>query len=418
MKQKDLFIKTVKENPKDEESINAKLLIRAGFVDKLGAGIYSILPLGLRVVNKIESIVREEINNIQGQEVLMPSLHPKEYWETTGRWNVEEMYKIKDENLGLGWTHEEIITALVKKHILSSNDLPKYIYQIQNKFRNEPRAKSGILRGKEFIMKDLYSFHSSEKDLDEYYEKVKIAYRNIYNRCGIGEKTYLTLAGGGTFSKYSHEFQTITDAGEDVICICKKCNNATNREIFDNLPDRSSDHVCECGEITKVGNEERKKSIEVGNIFKLGTKYSEAFNLKDENGNLIIMGCYGIGITRLMGTIVEVFNDDKGIIWPKLVAPFSVHLICLDGGNSEIKEKADEIYSVLQNSNIEVLYDNRDDKTAGEKLNDCDLIGIPLRLVISAKTLKEDSVEAKKRTEEKTELVKIKDLIDFLKHEQ
>lgn len=402
MKQKDLFVKTTKENPKDEKSLNAQLLIRGGFVDKLNSGIYSILPLGLRVVNKIESIIREEMGKIGAQEILMPALNPKENWEKTGRWNIEEMYKIKDENFGLGWTHEEIITPLVKKHILSSKDLPKYIYQIQNKFRNEPRAKSGLLRGREFIMKDLYSFHSSLEDLDEYYEKVKIAYRNIYNRCGIGEKTYLTLAGGGTFSKYSHEFQTITDAGEDIIYIDEKTKEATNKEVYD-------------GDGKGI---KEMKAIEVGNIFKLGTRYTEVFDLKDENGNLIIMGCYGIGITRLMGTIVEVFNDEKGIIWPKSVAPFSVHLICLDGGNSEIREKADEIYFVLQNSNIEVLYDNRDDKTAGEKLNDCDLIGIPLRLVISAKALKEDSVEAKKRAEEKTELVKIKDLIDFLKNEQ
>jgi prolyl-tRNA synthetase len=379
-------------------------LIRGGFVDKLGAGIYTFLPLGLRVIKKIENIVREEIEKIGGQEVLMPALQPKENWEKTGRWDVEEMYKIKDENLGLGWTHEEIITALVKKHILSSKDLPKYIYQIQNKFRNEPRAKSGILRGKEFIMKDLYSFHSSEEDLDNYYEKVKVAYRNIYNRCGIGEKTYLTLAGGGTFSKYSHEFQTVTDAGEDIIYACDKCMEATNKEVYEGKGD------CDC-EIKEL------KAIEVGNIFKLGTKYSSAFDLKDENGNLIVMGCYGIGISRLMGAVVEVFNDDKGIIWPKSVAPFSVHLICIDGGNSEIKEKSNEIYSILQKQNIEVLYDNRDDKTAGEKLNDCDLIGIPLRLVISAKTIKEDSIEVKERRADEVKMVKIKELVDFLKHD-
>lgn len=403
MKQTDLFTKTIKENPKDEKSLNAQLLMRAGFVDKVGAGIYTFLPLGLRVINRIEKIVREEMEKIGAQELLMPALHPKEAWEKTGRWEIEEMYKIKDENLGLGWTHEEIITALIKKHVISSKDLPKYIYQVQNKFRNEPRAKSGVLRGKEFIMKDLYSFHSTEKDLDEYYEKVKIAYKNIYDRCGIGEKTYLTLAGGGTFSKYSHEFQTITSAGEDIIYIDNEKNKeATNIEVYEGKKDESKEI----------------KSIEVGNIFKLGTKYSKAFDLKDENGNLVVMGCYGIGITRLMGTIVEVFNDDKGIIWPESVAPFFVHLVCLDGGDEEISGKADEIYSILQNSDIEVLYDNRDDKTAGEKLNDCDLIGIPLRVVISKKTLKEDSAEIKKRSEERTELVKIKDLIDFLKHEQ
>lgn len=254
-------------------------------------------------------------------------------------------------------------------------------------------------------MKDLYSFHSDEKDLDEYYERVKKAYEKIYERCGLKDKTYLTLAGGGTFSSLSHEFQTITPAGEDIIYICKKCGTAINKEVFNKK--------CDCG--CKDFIEE--KAIEVGNIFKLGTKYSEAFDLKDENGKHLVMGCYGIGISRLMGAIVEVFNDDKGIVWPETVAPFAVHLVCLDGGDSEIKAKTDEIYSILQNSNIEVLYDNRNDKAAGEKLNDCDLLGIPLRIVVSKKTLEKDSVEVKKRKEEETDLVKIKELKDFLKNE-
>jgi prolyl-tRNA synthetase len=406
MKQTDLLTRTVKENPKDEVSLNAKLLTRGGFVDKLASGIYTFLPLGLKVLNKVENIVREEINNIGGQEVFMPSLLPKENWEKTGRWNVEEMYKIHDENFGLGWTHEEVVTPLMKKHILSSHDLPKAVYQIQSKFRNEPRAKSGILRGREFLMKDLYSFHNSQESLDEYYEKVKQAYLRIYSRCGLKDQTYLTLAAGGVFTDgFSHEFQTITPAGEDIIYICKKCGNAINKEIFNK--------ECPCGGKDFIED----KSIEVGNIFKLGTKYSEVFDLKDENGKNLIMGCYGIGISRLMGTIVEVFNDEKGIIWPKSVAPFAIHLISLDMGNEEVKQKAEEIYSILQNSNLEVLYDNRDEKTAGEKLNDCDLIGIPMRVVVSQKTLKEESVEVKKRSEEKARLVKIKNLIDFLKND-
>jgi prolyl-tRNA synthetase len=404
MKQADLLTRTVKEDPKDEVSLNAKLLARGGFVDKLASGIYTFLPLGLKVLNKVERIVREEINNIGGQEILMPSLLPKDNWEKTGRWGVEEMYKIHDENLGLGWTHEEIITPLMKKHILSSHDLPKAVYQIQSKFRNEPRAKSGILRGREFLMKDLYSFHNNEESLNEYYERAKKAYLRIYERCGLKDKTYLTLAGGGTFSSSSHEFQTITSAGEDIIYICKSCGNAINKEVFDKK--------CPCGGKDFI----EEKAIEVGNIFKLGTKYSEIFDLKDENGKHLIMGCYGIGISRLMGIIVEIFNDEKGIIWPASVAPFAIHLVSLDMGDSDVKQKAEEIYDILQNLNLEVLYDNRDDKTAGEKLNDCDLIGIPLRIVVSQKTLKEESVEAKKRNEEKAELVKIKDLIDFLKH--
>lgn len=390
MKQSELFTKTIKENPKDEKSINAQLLIRAGFIDKLGAGIYSYLPLGLMVIENIKNIVREEMNKIGGQEILMPSLHPKENWEVTGRWGVEEMYKIKDENLGLGWTHEEIITPLVKKYATA---FPKYIYQIQTKFRNEPRAKSGILRCREFLMKDLYSFHTSEDDLNDYYEKVKEAYFKIYDRCGLKEKTFLTVASGGEFSSsISHEFQTITESGEDDIYTCKNCGCSFNKEIFDSK--------CDCGS-TEF---EEKKSIEVGNIFKLGEKYSKPFNMDN-----IVMGCYGIGITRVMGAIVEVFNDDVGIIWPKEVAPFNVHLLGLD-------TDANEIYNDLQKNGIKVLYDDRN-KSAGEKLNDCDLIGIPIRIILSKKTLEKNCVEIKRRNEDKLELVEIKKLIEFIKNE-
>lgn len=394
MKQSHLFTKTIKENPKDEKSLNSQLLIRAGFIDKLSSGIYTFLPLGLRVIKNIEKIVREEMDEIGAQEILMPSLQPKDNWEKTGRWEVKEMFKIKDEELGLGWTHEEIITPLMKRYILSYKDLPKYIYQIQTKFRNEPRAKSGLLRGKEFIMKDLYSFHDSEDDLDIYYEKVKQAYFKIYERCGIKEKTYLTLASGGTFSEYSHEFQTITPAGEDVIYICNECGLAINKEI-------KGDACPNCN--SKDFKEE--KAIEVGNIFKLNKKYSEPFNLKDEKGKEVLMGCYGFGITRSMGAIVETSNDEKGIIWPQEVSPFQIHLIDLDN-----KEISDKIYDILQNENYTVLYDDRTDKTAGEKFNDCDLIGIPLRIVVSKKTGK-DKIEIKKRNEEKIELINIKDLI-------
>ncbi len=398
MKQTDLLVKTIKENPKGEKSINAQLLVRAGFVDKLGAGIYSYLPLGLRVLEKIKKIVREEINNIGGQEVLMPSLLPKENWEKTGRWKVPEMYKIEEEKIGLGWTHEEIVTPLVKKYISSDKDLPKYIYQIQSKFRNEPRAKSGLLRGRDFIMKDLYSFHNSQEDLDAFYEKVKEAYFKIYERCGIKDKTFYTLATGGEFSSnFSHEFQTITEAGEDIIYICKKCGASFNKEVFKN--------ECTCGN----KDFEEKKSIEVGNIFKLGDRYSSVFDFKDDNKKNIIMGCYGLGITRLMGAIVEVFNDERGIIWPKEISPFKVHLIALNVDGKEI-------YDVLQKEGIEVLYDDRV-KSAGEKLTDCDLIGNYLRIIVSEKTLKESSVEIKRRNEDKTQMIEIKNLIGFIKNE-
>jgi prolyl-tRNA synthetase len=404
MKQSILFTKILKEAPKDEKSLNAQFLIRAGFVDKLASGVYTYLPLGLRVIKKIQNIVREEMDKIGGQEVLMPSLTPKENWETSGRWNVEEIYKIIDEDFGLAWTHEEIITPLIKKHILSHKDLPKYVYQIQTKFRNEPRAKSGLLRGREFIMKDLYSFHETEEGLDEYYEKVKQAYENVYERCGIKELTYLALASGGKFSeKYSHEFQTVTEAGEDIIYICKKCKSVFNKEV-------KEEKCPNCGGI----DFDEKKSIEVGNIFKLNTKYTKPFDLKTEKGDLVIMGCYGLGISRLMGAIVEALSDGKGMIWPKSVAPFQVHLIEIAGGDEAIKQKTEEIYGILQNKNFEVLYDNRDDKTAGEKLNDSDLIGIPLRVIVSKKTLNEDSVEVKNRNADNACLIKITDIINYV----
>ncbi len=411
MLQSQLFTKTKKEAPKDEEAINAQLLIRAGFIDKVMAGVYAFLPLGLRTIKKIENIIREEMIKIDGQEILMSTLQPKENWLKTGRWDgLDVLFKIKgaeEKEFALGATHEEIITPLVKKFVFSYQDLPLYIFQIQNKFRNELRVKSGLLRGREFMMKDLYSFHSDEKDLDKYYEKVKAAYFEIFDRCGIKNLTYLTFASGGTFSKYSHEFQTLADTGEDIIYICNKCNLAVNKEI------KSEISTCpDCG-----GNDfKEEKAIEVGDIFKLKTKYSAPFELKyrDEKGkeNEVIMGCYGIGLGRLMGTIVEVFHDDKGMIWPEQVAPFKAHLICIKCQASSIKKFSDELYAALQKAGIEVLYDDRENVSAGEKFAEADLIGIPYRLIISDKT--KDKIEVKKRDEDKAELVDETKLIKML----
>lgn len=391
MRQSKLFTKTQKEAPKGEVSKNAQLLIRAGYVDKLMAGVYTLLPLGLRVMKKIEQIIREEMEKVGGVEIFMPTLQPKENWEKTGRWSaMDDLFKLdksKDSQLALGPTHEEVISPLLKKFISSYRDLPLYIFQFQNKFRNEKRAKSGILRGREFLMKDLYSFHTSQEDLDDYYEKQKKAYLKIFERVGIADKTYLTYASGGSFSKYSHEFQTITSAGEDEIHICSKCKVAINKEILEDLKNQCP----ECGSADlKI-----EKAVEVGNIFKLGTRYSEPFklNYRDEKGEekLVIMGCYGIGLSRLMGIIAEIYNDEKGIIWPEAVAPFRVHLLSLGQD-----EKAEEIYDNLTKAGIEVLYDDRD-ISAGEKFADSDLIGIPWRLIISEKNLKEDKVEIKNR---------------------
>lgn len=406
MLQSQLFTKTIKEAPKDELSINAQLLIRAGFIYKNSAGIYSFLPLGLRVIQKIGSIIREEMNAVGGQEMLMTALHDKHYLQATGRWNVDVIFKVtedgKEPAFNLSWTHEEIITEIATKYINSYKDLPFAAYQIQTKFRNEPRAKSGLLRGREFLMKDLYSFHTTEEDLFRYYDKVAESYKKIFKRCGLD--SIYTLAGGGDFTlNNTHEFQVLCDAGEDTIFVCEKCGYSENKEIT-KLQDSSK--CPKCG-----GPVKEKKSIEVGNIFPLGTKYSEAFDLKfsDENGGkkYVVMGSYGIGLGRVMATVVEKFNDDKGIIWPEAIAPFKVHLI-------EIKSSAKKIYEDLIKAGVEVLYDDRD-KTAGEKFADADLIGIPLRVVISERTLKEDSAEIKERGKKETKLVKITDLVKLLK---
>jgi len=407
MKQSQLFAKTQKNAPKDEVSLNAQLLIRAGFVDKLMAGVYTYLPLGLRVMKKIENIIREEINAIGGQEILMPTLQPKENWQKTGRWDtMDDLYKVKDSSgreMALGPTHEEVIVPLMEKFLNSYKDLPFAVYQFQNKFRMERRAKSGILRGREFMMKDLYSFHLNEKDLDEYYEKAKEAYFKIFQRAGLREITYYTFASGGSFSKYSHEFQIVAPSGEDVIYICQKCKLAINKEIKDKI-----EKCPECG-----GSDfKEEKSIEVGNIFKLNNKYTAPFNLgvTDEKGEKkeIIMGCYGIGLGRLMGTIVEIYHDERGIIWPVSVAPFKVHL--LDLGQ---KTEAEKIYQELTNKKVEVLYDDRE-ISAGEKFADADLIGIPWRVVVSKKSLEKGGVEVKERQAGKIEVMEIKKLLEKL----
>jgi prolyl-tRNA synthetase len=410
MRQSILFSKTQREFPKRETFINAKLLIRAGFIDKLSAGIYTFLPLGFRVLKKIEKIIREEMEKIGGQEILMPALHPKENWEITGRWKeMKEIFKLKagKKEFALGPTHEEIITPLVKKFVRSYKDLPLYLFQIQDKFRNEKRVKSGLLRGREFLMKDLYSFHARKEDLDSYYEKVKEAYFRIFERVGIKEKTYLTFASGGTFSKFSHEFQTECPAGEDTIFVCKNCNQAINKEI--------KNDVKNCPNCN--GNSfEKKKAIEVGNIFKLGEKFSRPFNLtfldKDGTKKFVQMGCYGIGLGRLMGAIAEIFHDQRGIIWPKEISPFQVHLIYV-GETKKVKEISEKIYNELTKEKIEVLYDDRE-KSPGEKFFDCDLIGIPLRMIVSEKTLKKNSVEFKERKTGKIKLVKIQKAKDFI----
>lgn len=567
-----LFGKTKLNFPHDANSLNAKYLTQAGFIDQLAAGIYNFLPLGIRVLQKINHIIREEMNKVDGQEILMPSLHPLEIWEKTGRSLTMDdiLYRTKSGNnkdFVFGPSHEETVTPLAKRFIQSYKDLPFALYQIQTKFRDETRAKSGVLRCREFGMKDMYSFHRDEKDLDEYYERVKQAYLNVYKRCGL--EAYVVEASGGAFTeKLSHEFSVITSAGEDRIIVCKKCGIAQNIEIAEgkiaeldeqekelevreknvdrdfsiaasarvhNVPEwkilktviykaesgffgvllrgdlqvnehkltrylgkilrpATAEEILDIGLVQgfispvtltdegkleplqiKIGGHsiplpfladhsinqvknfitgankyhvdlvninpgrdftvkdfsdfvsvekgfycqqcdlplEEEKAVEAGNIFKLGTKYSKDFDVcfTDENGErkMVIMGCYGIGNTRLVGTIVEASHDEKGIIWPKSVAPFLVYLLTL-GSEPEVKQEAQRIYQDILSQNIDVLFDDRDE-SAGKKLKDADLIGIPLRLVVSKRTLAETGLEWKLRSAPESRIVKRDDVL-------
>ncbi len=408
MKQTNLFTKTRREAPKDEVAKNAQLLIRAGFINKEMAGVYSFLPLGLRTLNKIIGIIREEMNAIGGEEVFLTSLQEKTNWEKSGRWSdevVDNWFRTKLKNgseLGLAFTHEEPLTALMRDHVRSFRDLPRSVYQFQTKFRNEERAKSGIMRSREFIMKDLYSFNVDENTHQEFYENAKKAYVRIFDRCGIGGETYVTFAAGGSFSKYSHEFQAVTEAGEDTIYVHEGKKLAVNKEVL-------NDEVLADLGIQKSDLVE-KKAVEVGNIFSLGTKFSDSIGLhfKDQAGENkpVIMGSYGIGPGRLMGTIAEIWSDEKGLVWPENIAPFSIHLVALYNESGEVKKVADDLYEKLTSAKIEVLYDDRD-CGAGEKFGDSDLIGIPVRYVISEKSLKENCVEIKDRKTGKVEMKKV-----------
>jgi len=403
MRQSTLFTKTRKDSPKDEVAKNADLLIRAGFIHKEMAGVYSYLPLGLRVLNKIIGVIRKEMEALSASEVSLTAIQEKASWEKTDRWADDKMdvwFKTELKNgttLGLAPTHEEPLTALMKNHIRSYRDLPRYVFQFQTKFRNETRAKSGIMRGREFLMKDLYSFSSDTESHDAFYEKVKAAYLRIFDTLGIGDKTYLTRASGGSFSQFSHEFQTLSETGEDTIYVSPDESTAVNFEIIE------SNEAFE-GLTAPKETFVPQKSIEVGNIFSLGTRFSEALELTflDQTGKPkpVVMGSYGIGPGRVMGTIVEAHSDEKGILWPDSVAPFAVHLIGITGA----EVAAEEIYEALTATGVEVLFDDRDVRP-GEKFADADLIGIPVRVVVSEKTLAVGGFEIKHRKEDKTEII-------------
>ncbi len=405
MFQSKLFYKAKKEFPKDEESINAKYLIRAGFIEKLSSGVYEFLPLGFRVLEKITDLVRKEMLSLNAQELLLPALHPKENWLATQRWEkFDALFKLKSRTgseYALGPTHEEIIFPLVKEMISSYKDLPLALFQIQTKFRDELRAKAGLLRGREFLMKDLYSFHKTNEEVEKFKEKVDRAYLRIFKVLGL--KVYKTFASGGTFSKYSTEFQVPTEFGEDEILICSNCKVAWNKEI-------KSDRICNfCKEILTD-----HKAIEVGNTFNLGDSFSKSFDLKfkDKDGKekYVFAGCYGLGISRLMGAIVEVFHDDRGIIWPEKVAPFTFHILILK--KKVNLSEVESIVKIIEKLKKDYLLDERN-ISFGQKLVESDLIGIPYRLVLSERL--KNMIEFKERKSEKVKLLKISELFKFLK---
>jgi len=403
MKMSELFTKTTKTIPADETAKNARLLIQAGFIHKEMAGVYAYLPLGLRVLENIKAIVREEMNAIGGQEIIMTSLQRQELWEKTDRWDDEKVdvwFKSKLKNgteVGFGWSHEEQITNMMKNYISSYRDLPANVYQFQTKLRNELRAKSGIMRGREFVMKDLYSYSRSEEEHQKFYDAVTQAYLRVFERVGLGDVTFVTFASGGAFTQFSHEFQTISDAGEDTIYLDRERKLAVNDEVY-------TDEVLAQLKLDK-SKLEKVQAAEVGNIFSFGGTKSEQLDLyfTDEDGadKPVVLGSYGIGITRLMGVVVEHFSDEKGIIWPENIAPARMHLIRLGDGEATVKQ-ADELYSVLTAAGISILYDNRNMRP-GEKFADADLIGIPHRVVVSEKTAAAGTYEYKARTSDNSQ---------------
>lgn len=413
MKASKLFTKSKKDVPANETAKNAQLLIQAGFIEKEMAGVYAYLPLGKKVLDNITKIVKEEMNSIDAQEIQLTALQPKELWEVTGRWSdevVDIWFKTKlnsGAEIGLGMSHEEPLTAMLKNFITSYQDLPLFIYQVQTKFRNELRAKSGLMRGREFLMKDMYSFTRTEEEHQKLFAEAKEAYKRVYKRIGLDDKTFFTMADGGIFSTdFSYEFQTITDSGEDTIYLDRDQKIAINEEIM------SDEVVARLGLVRS--NLEVVKASEIGNIFNLGTKYSKPFELNflSEENKLepVIMGCYGLGISRVMGVIAETMSDDKGLVWPEEVAPARFYLINL-GTDEEVVEATNEVYRHLIDEGIEVLWDDRD-VHAGEKFADADLSGVPYRIVVSGKTVAQKKVELKPRLSSESDLLSIDKLIE------
>ena len=413
MRMSQNFTKTRKEAPADESARNAQLLIRAGYVYKVMAGVYAYTPLGLKVIENIKQLIRDEMDGLGSQELLMTSLQNKKPWETTGRWDekvVDVWFKSTMQDgteVGFGWSHEEAILEMLRQYIASYNDFPISVYQFQTKLRNELRAKSGIMRGREFLMKDMYSLHATEQDMNAYYDKVIASYNRIFDKLGIGDETYITFASGGAFTKFSHEFQTVCDAGEDVLYVAKDGKIAVNEEVLD-----------EAAEEMGINKSDLKpvKTAEIGNIFKFGTDKSEKMKIyftdKDGKQKPFYLASYGIGVSRLMGVLVEKFSDDKGIVWPEIIAPYRVQ-ICRLGNTAKVVSEADSLYELLQKQGAQVLYDDRDIR-AGEMLSDADLIGVPHRIVVSEKTIDAKQYEYKARTDSNAKMMSKEELLSSL----
>lgn len=414
MKMSELFTRTSKNVPADEVSKNAQLLIQAGYIHKEMAGVYDYLPLGLMVLEKIKAIVREEMNRLGSQELIMSTLQRQELWEKTDRWDDEKVdvwFKSKLQAggpIGFGWSHEEPITDMMRSFVTSYRDLPANVYQFQTKLRNELRAKSGIMRGREFVMKDLYSYSRSEEEHQKFYDAVTESYLKVFERVGLGDSTFVTFASGGAFTQFSHEFQTITDAGEDIIYLDRERKLAVNEEVY-------TDEVLSQLKLDK-SKLEKVKAAEVGNIFSFGPVKAKQLDLYfvDEDGKQkpVILGSYGIGITRLMGVVVEHFADDRGIVWPEAIAPFRVYLAPL-GIDAEVVKAAEKIYNDLTQAGVAVIYDDRDVRP-GEKFADADLMGIPYRLVVSSKTVADNKFEIKSRTGAQPQFMSHEEVINKL----
>ncbi len=414
MRRSQLFIKTQKQAPSDEVSRNAQLLIRAGYVYKVMAGVYAYTPLGIRVIEKIKQIIREEMDAIGGQELIMTALQRRETWETTKRWNddvVDVWFKteLKDgTQVGLAWSHEEAIIEMLKQHIVSYKDVPQNVYQFQTKFRNELRSKSGIMRGREFVMKDMYSCSLDAEQHEAFYNACIEAYKKCFDRLGIGKDTYVTFAAGGAFTKFSHEFQTICDAGEDYIFVNEQKGVALNEEVM------NDESLAQLG----VTRDEliKKKTAEVGNIFNFGTQKSEetdfSFTGPDGKKQYVHLGSYGIGVTRVMGVIAEKSSDERGLSWPLSITPYHVYLATI----GDVASQADMLYEQLTGAGYDVLYDDRDVRP-GEKFGDADLMGIPIRIVLSERTLKNNALELKLRTSESAEEVQLDAIVSWLSQE-